>query len=65
MSVADNIVRMRNEQGITQRQLADKVGIGQSMLAQIERGSKLPNVILANDIAKALNGSITEIVGAE
>ena len=65
MSVADNIARMRNEKGMSQKQLADNVGISQSMLAQIERGSKLPNVILANDIAKALNSSITEIVGAE
>ena len=61
MSVGENISRMRTQQGLSQAELADKVGISQSMVAQIERGSKVPTVILAYDIAKALGGSITDI----
>ena len=62
MSVGENISRMRAANGMSQAELANKVGVCQSMVAQIERGSKMPTVILANDIAKALGGKLTDIV---
>ncbi len=62
MSVGNNISRMRTARGLSQAELADLVGITQSMVAQIERGSKVPTVVLAVDIARALNGTINDIV---
>lgn len=62
MSVAENIIKLRKKKCISQAQLAERVGICQSMVAQIERGSKIPSVILANSIAKALDGNLSDIV---
>ena len=36
MAIGENLKKIRTEAGITQATLADKVGIGRSMLAQIE-----------------------------
>lgn len=62
MSVGENIARMRESKNMTQLELADKAGVSQSMIGQIERGSKVPTVVLANVIAKALGGDINDIV---
>lgn len=62
MSVGENIARMRENKNMTQLELAEAIGVSQSMIGQIERGTKLPSVILANVIAKALDGDIKDIV---
>lgn len=62
MSVGENIARMRENKGITQMELAEAIGVTQSMIGQIERGSKVPSIILANAIAKELGGDIRDIV---
>lgn len=62
MSVGKNIKDRRMKKNITQQVFAEQVGIGQSMLAQIERGSKLPNIILAAAIAKALDCTMEELI---
>ena len=63
MSVGENIAKLRNEIGLSQRELAEDVGISQSMVAQIERGSKALTVPLAKQIAEKLGKSITDIIG--
>ena len=63
MSVGENIAKLRNEIGLSQRELAEDVGISQSMVAQIERGSKALTVPLAKQIADKLGKSITDIIG--
>lgn len=62
MSVGENITRMREKKGISQTELAEAIGVSQSMINQIERGSKVPSIILANVIAKELDGDIRDIV---
>lgn len=42
-----------------------QVGIGQPMMAQIERGSKIPNMVLGRDIARVLGCKIEELYGEE
>lgn len=62
MSVGENITRFRAEKGVSQRDLAEAVGISQSMIAQIERGSKMPNVALADQIAKHLDRDLGDLL---
>lgn len=62
MNIPENLKRMREERNIKQSELANAVGISQSMLAQLERGTKNLTVNLALDIAKALNISINELI---
>lgn len=62
MSVGENIKAKRHAASMTQEELASAVGIGQSMIAQIERGSKVPNLILGRDIAKVLQCDLNDLV---
>lgn len=54
MNVGANIRRIREEKGIPQVWLAEQVGISQSMLCQIERGTKAPSLPLSAEIVTAL-----------
>lgn len=44
MSVGENIKARRLALGMTQENLAQAVGLGRSMVAQIERGSKSASI---------------------
>ena len=58
MSVAENIRKIRISRNLTQKELADNVGVKQSYIAQIERGTKIPTLTLGKDIADALGCSL-------
>lgn len=60
--VGANIKKIRVSAGLTQLQLAKKVGVSEPMICQIERGTKMPTVILAKEIADALNVNINELL---
>ena len=62
MSVGENIKLIRKGAGLTQEALALKVGVGQSMIAQIERGSKVPTLVLSGALAEALNCEVTDFL---
>jgi len=51
--IADNIVRLRKERGITAEQLALKIGLSKSGLRYIERKIKDPRI---NTLALIANG---------
>lgn len=54
MNVGVNIRRIREEKGIPQVRLAEQAGISQSMLCQIERGTKVPSLPLGAELAQLL-----------
>lgn len=62
MSVGDNIRRIREEQRLTQIYVAEKVGISQAMLCQIERGTKNPSLQIGKEIADVLGCSIEKLL---
>ncbi|WP_418815764.1 helix-turn-helix domain-containing protein [Pseudoruminococcus massiliensis] len=62
MAIGENLKKIRTEAGITQATLADKVGIGRSMLAQIERGTKALSLPLAETIATELGCDIYDFL---
>lgn len=43
------------------RQLAALVGVGKTTIGEIERGERLPNVVTAIRIAKALHTTVEEL----
>lgn len=61
MSVGENIRRIREEKGMRQVELAKKVQITQSMLCQIERGTKNPSLQIGREIAQILGCDIEEL----
>lgn len=62
ISIGENIKARRQAMGMTQEELACAVGVGRSMITQIERGSKIPNVILARDISRVLQCALNDLV---
>lgn len=63
MSVGENIRRLREEKGISQAWLADKAGISQPMLCQIERGTKNPSFQIGLEIARLLGCTAENLKG--
>lgn len=51
--------------GVSQGQLAKKVGISQAFLSEIERGTKTPSIEVLQAIAKALNVSMGDLLEGE
>lgn len=64
MSVADNVKAYRLKADMTQKELAEKVFVDQSMICQIERGTKVPTILLANEIAQALNCRLDDLLAS-
>lgn len=62
MSIGENIRRLREEQNLCQEELADTLHISRSMVSQLERGTKIPTLLLGRDIAEALHCSIYDLL---
>ena len=54
MNIGMNIKNRREKLGITQKQMAENLSLTQSMIAQVERGTKIPNMILGLAIVVTL-----------
>lgn len=62
MSIGANVRRLRKEKGISQTELAEAVHVTQSMIAQIERGTKALTMELGMEISEALGVSINALL---
>lgn len=65
MKIGENIKRFRIKKGMTQAELAQKIGITQTMIGHIERGAKVPSLIVALDIAEVLECTVEEMCKEE
>lgn len=65
VAFAENLKKLREEKGYSQAELAEKVGIAQSMIAQYERYMKVPTIIVAVEIAKVLGTTCEQLVKGE
>ena len=63
MNVGLNIKAMREQKNMQQVDLAKALGISQSMLCQIERGTKACSMQLGAEIAEALGCGINDLLG--
>jgi len=61
LSVGANIRRIREERGLTQAYLAEKAGISQAMLCQIERETKNPSLQVSVEIAALLDCDVKDL----
>jgi DNA-binding XRE family transcriptional regulator len=53
---------LRKENGLTQGELADKVGIGQSFISKIEKGHLEPSLATLGRLAKVLGTDIKSLL---
>ena len=62
MDIGRNIREKRTAARMSQRELAQKVDVKQSMICQIESGRKIPNMVLGKQIADALGCGLESLV---
>ena len=61
MSFAENLKRIRKSKGLSQKELAEKLGVSQPSYAQYERGARNPKVETIRKIANALDIPVEEL----
>ena len=61
MRTEDIIVKKRHELGLTQEELAQKVGISRGMLAMVEPGTKQVNLRLAKKLAEVFECTVDDL----
>lgn len=65
MSVGANIRSRREALGLSQVHVAEKAGISQAMLCQIERGTKNPSLQVSMEIARILECNVEDLANKE
>lgn len=58
-----DVRQVRQRVGISQKDLARKVGITQAFLSEVETGTKSPSLLTAAKLARALGCTIDELLG--
>lgn len=62
MAFSDNLKNIREKAGISQENLADKLGISHTAIYGYEKGIRVPNAVLACCIAEALGTTVETLV---
>ena len=59
----DRIKQLRKQKGLTQKEMAEAVGVGVSTVAMWESGKRTPSFKLLNDLSNLFDKSIDYILG--
>ena len=59
----DRITQLRKQKGLTQKEMAEAVGVGVSTVAMWESGKRTPSFKLLNDLSDLFDKSIDYILG--
>lgn len=62
---ANAVLRRRKELGLTQEELAKRVGTTKQMVSKYELGQRSPKVVMANAFAEALETTLDELLETE
>ena len=65
MTVGDRIKELRRDNGLTQKELANAMGVTASMIGQYETGIRTPNYEPLERLAKALSVSVPMLMGED
>lgn len=65
MKTGEYIKEFRQKSKLTQKQLAEKIGLSQHAISKYEQDQRQPNLNTLKEIAKALNVSIADLVDEE
>lgn len=64
MNIGQKIKHARTKKGLTQKQLGEKLGSTQQMIAQYESGKHTPKIDTLNHIAEALDVSLADLLSS-
>ncbi len=57
-SIIAQVIQKRLDRGLSQKQLADKIGTKQSAISRLEGGNSNPSVAFLEKVSKALGGKL-------
>jgi len=60
-----NVRRVRREKGLTQEELARKVGVSRQTIVNVEQGRYKPSILLALKIARVLDTDVETLFKLE
>jgi transcriptional regulator with XRE-family HTH domain len=63
--LAAQVLHLRREMGLTQQQLAKRVGVNQSEISKIERGALAPGFRMLTKLADGLNANVELVARAK
>jgi transcriptional regulator with XRE-family HTH domain len=63
LAIGNSVLSRRTQAGLSQVELAQRVGIDRSFLSGIERGKRNPTIVTLTRLAAALDTSAAELVG--
>ena len=59
------IAELRKQKGMTQQELADKVGVTNKAVSKWERGLNFPDISIMGDLAEALGTDVADLMESE
>ena len=59
------IAQIRKEKGLTQKQLADRIGVSNATISKWETAKGFPDISLIEPLAEVLDISVSEIIAGE
>ena len=63
--VAQNIVRLRTQAGLTQLELAEKLNYSDKSVSKWERGEALPDVVVLNKMGEIFGVTVSTLIGED
>lgn len=63
MTMGKQLRQLRENSGLTQPELAEKLGVKQAMISRMENDTKVPPLLLAIQIADVFDCSLDQLVG--
>ena len=64
-SLGKRIADARDDSGLTQKDLADRVGVTAQAVSKWERGSSCPDISILDEIADTLGVSVSSLLGVK
>ena len=64
MALSDNIRKLREENGMTQQQMAEQLYVSRQTVCRWENGSRTPDLDMAERIAEIFHVSVDELISA-
>ena len=62
MAFSENLKKIREENGVSQAELAQRLGVSQSLVARWERGSRLPDIVIGAEIEEQFGIPVKNLV---
>ena len=59
------IMMVRKQRAITQQQLGESIGVDKRVISKYEKDQTVPSVLVAKDIAGALDVSLDFLIGSD